>query len=281
MTILLAVLNTEAICKKTILVLLDDSTIWQSSNEGFTWEQKVPGERFLGFYMHSHSNERAYLITESSRYFYTTDGGQQWHEQNAPSRPNAFGVPVLRFQPDSEYIMWIGDVGCDGSAENCHVQAKYSHDHGRRWQFIEDYVLNCDWARDKELLVDPNQILCESYQNKQGSQRSFGKENALQLISGRDYYGKKTKLFEHVVGFTKFSEYLIVAEVSCVEFNDCLHMRKLKCGKYLPAKNALDLQVSLDGLTFATGKFPPGMHPDTHVCPLVLVTVYSFIELNA
>ena len=50
------------------------------------------------------------------------------------------------------------------------------------------------------------------------------------------------------------------------------------CQKYLPAKNALDLQVSLDGLTFATGKFPPGMHPDTHVCPSVLATVYSLIN---
>jgi photosystem II stability/assembly factor-like uncharacterized protein len=229
----------------TILVLLDDNTIWQSSNEGFTWELKFPGERFLGFYMHTHSNERAYLITESSKYFYTTDRGQWWHPQNAPARPNTFGVPALRFQPRSDLLIWIGDVGCDGSAENCRAQAQYSRDHGRNWKFIEDYVLNCDWARDKELHVAQNQILCESYQNKQGSQRFFGNDNALQLISGRDYYSKKTKLFEHVVGFTKFSEYLIVAE-------------------YLPTKNALDLQVSLDGLTFATGRFPPGMHPDTH-----------------
>ena len=125
---------------------------------------------------------------------------------------------ALRFQPRSDDLIWIGDVDCEGSAENCRAQARYSRDHGRHWQFIEDYVLNCDWARDKELLVDPNQILCESYKNKQGSQRLFGNDNPLQLISGRDYYGKQTKLFEHVVGFTKFSEYLIVAEVSCVNF---------------------------------------------------------------
>ncbi|KAG6381823.1 hypothetical protein JVT61DRAFT_432 [Boletus reticuloceps] len=229
----------------TILILLDDNTIWQSSNEGLTWEQRFPGERFLGFHMHSHSNERAYLITESPKYFYTTDGGKFWHEQNAPSRPNTFGVPTLRFQPRTDLIIWIGDVGCDGNAQDCRAEAQYSSNNGRHWQFIEGYVHNCDWARDKELLVDQNQILCESYQTKQGSQRLFGNDNALQLISGRDYYGKKTKLFEHIVGFTKFSEYLIVAE-------------------YLPARNSLELQVSLDGVTFATGKFPPGMHPETH-----------------
>jgi hypothetical protein len=33
----------------------------------------------------------------------------------------------------------------------------------------------------------------------------------------------------------------------------------------LPARGTLDLQVSLDGRTFATGRFPPNMHPDTHV----------------
>ena len=63
------------------------------------------------------------------------------------------------------------------------------------------------------MLVDPNQIICESYKTKQGNQRFFGLENPLQLISGTDFYRRKSKLFDHVVGFAKFSEYLIVAEV--------------------------------------------------------------------
>ena len=228
--------------------------------------------------MHTHSNERAYLISESRYFFYTTNGGQHWHKQNTPSLPNRFGAAVLRFQPRSDSLIWIGEVGCDGNGESCHAQAQYSRDNGRNWQFIEDYVLNCDWARDKELLVDPNQILCESYQNKQGSQRLFGPDNALQLISGRDYYSKKTKLFEHVVGFTKFSEYLIVAQVSVTSLLRVFVCDVFTFGQYLPARNALDLQVSLDGLTFATGKFPPGMHPDTHVCPVVFTGVHSVVD---
>ncbi|KAF9236110.1 hypothetical protein BU15DRAFT_64296 [Melanogaster broomeanus] len=208
----------------TILVRLSDNTIWQSSNEGFTWDQKFPGERFLAFYMHTHTNQRAYLITDTEKFFYTSDGGRDWHSLSAPSPPNSFGAAVLRFQPRSDYLIWVGNVGCAGTAENCRAEAQFSRDNGRSWNFIEDYLVNCDWARDDELLVDWTQIICESYQNKQGSQ----------LISGRDYFDKKTKLFEHVVGFTKFSEFLIVAE------------------------------VSLDGRTFAAGQFPPGMHPNTH-----------------
>lgn len=229
----------------TILVRLSDHTIWQSSNEGLTWEQKYPDERFLVFYMNTHTNDRAYLITDTSKYYYTTDGGRFWHEANAPSRPNTFRANVLSFQPRSDYLIWVGDVGCDGTGEQCRAEAQYTRDHGRRWQFIDDYVVNCAWARDEELKIDMTQILCESYLHKEGSQRMFGRSNPLQLISGWDYYGKKTKLFDHVVGFTKFSEFLIVAE-------------------YLPQRNALDLQVSLDGRTFAEGQFPPGMHPNTH-----------------
>jgi len=33
----------------------------------------------------------------------------------------------------------------------------------------------------------------------------------------------------------------------------------------LPSKGTLELQVSLDGNRFASGKFPPSMHPETHV----------------
>ncbi|TFY78544.1 hypothetical protein EWM64_g5467 [Hericium alpestre] len=100
-------------------------------------------------------------------------------------------------------------------------------------------------ARDAELRVDPAQIICESYKDKAGSQRFFSRENPLQLIGGTDFFNKKTKLFDHVVGFTKFSEYLIVAQ-------------------YVPERRSLDLQVSLDGRTFAEGQFPPNMRPDQH-----------------
>ena len=33
------------------------------------------------------------------------------------------------------------------------------------------------------------------------------------LVSGCDFFKKKVKIFDEVVGFAKFSEYLIVAEV--------------------------------------------------------------------
>ncbi|KAG0704558.1 hypothetical protein DFH29DRAFT_910863 [Suillus ampliporus] len=231
---------------KTVLVRLADFSIWQSSNEGYTWDRKFEEEHFLAFYMHAHNDQRAYLLTDTNKFYYTTNAGAAWHTLNAPSPPNTFGAQVLRFHSTrSDYVIWIGNVDCQSGLDHCRAQAQYTPNNGRDWKLVEDYVVNCDWARDDELRIDPSQIICESYENKQGSQVFFGKENALQLVSGTNYFGTKTKLFDHVVGFTKFSEFLIVAE-------------------YLPMRGTLNLQVSLDGRTFASGNFPPGMHPDSH-----------------
>ncbi|EIM80281.1 Oligoxyloglucan reducing end-specific cellobiohydrolase [Stereum hirsutum FP-91666 SS1] len=230
----------------TILVRLDDKSMWQSSNEGYTWNQLLPGTNFLAFYHHSFTPDRAYLITDTKRYHYTTDGGRSWNELEAPYPPNSFGLQVLHFNPvNSDYLIWTGNVDCASFGDDCHAEAYYTRDNGRRWDLVEKYVRNCAWARDSELLVDPSQIICESYRDKQGSQRFFGTNNPLELISGTQFFGKKTKLFDQVVGFAKFSEYLIVAE-------------------YLPQARSLDLQVSLDGRTFAAGMFPPNMRPEQH-----------------
>jgi len=78
---------------------------------------------------------------------------------------------------------------------------------------IDTYVRNCAWARDSELYVDPTQIMCESYRDKSGNQRFFNINNPLELVMGGQYYRNKRRMFEQVVGFAKFSEYLIVAEV--------------------------------------------------------------------
>jgi hypothetical protein len=201
----------------TVLVRLRDGSIWQSSNEGYTWNRLFPEETFLAFYHHPFTSDRAYLITSSTKFYYTTDTGRSWYYLTAPNSPNTFGGQVLHFHSDrSDWIIWTGDVGCsgDGSGADCHAEAYYSRDNGRRWFLVEKYVRNCAWARDKGLRVDPSQILCESYRDKTGSQRFFQMAtNPMQLVSGRDFFNKKVKVFDEIVGFTKFSEYLIVAEV--------------------------------------------------------------------
>ncbi|KAF6760894.1 vacuolar protein sorting/targeting protein 10 [Ephemerocybe angulata] len=230
----------------TILVRLADQTMWQSSSEGYVWKQIHPELRFLAFYHHKYSNERAFLITDTETVVYTTDTGRTWNKFKAPSPPNTFGGQALRFNPvDTDYILWVGNKGCTGNQQGCHAEAQLSRDNGRRWTFVEKYVRNCAFARDKDINTDPTEILCESYKTKKGNQRFFKADNPMELVVGSNYFSKKQKLFDQVVGFAKFSEFLVVAEMDA-------------------EKRALALQVSLDGTHFASGQFPPSMHPETH-----------------
>ncbi|KAJ6487924.1 hypothetical protein C8R45DRAFT_1074424 [Mycena sanguinolenta] len=220
---------------KTALVRLADYSIWQSSDEGYTWRQIFPQERFLTFYHHKYSSDRAYLITNTNRFYITTDSGRTWRQLFAPTPPNTFRAQVLRFHPDSDRLIWTGNRDCDGPlARNCHAEAQYSRDDGRHWTFVENYVVTCAWRKDAQLDADPTAILCESYRDKTGNQRFFQADNPLALVEGSAYFTKRKKIFDQVIGFAKFSEFLVVAE------------------------------VSLDGVKFATGMFPPSMHPETH-----------------
>jgi Sortilin, neurotensin receptor 3, len=189
--------------------------MWISSNEGYAWTQLRFEDisRFLVFYHHKYSPDRAYLITDSEKFFYTTDTGRTWNVARAPTPPNTFGAVVLHFHPNSDMLIWTGNKDCSGP--NCRAEAQFTRDNGRTWSFVEDYVRNCAFAKDKQLEADPTEIVCESYKVKQGSQRLVSFNNPLELVVGRNYFEKGTRrtLFENVVGFTKFSEFLVVAEV--------------------------------------------------------------------
>ncbi|WWD19083.1 hypothetical protein CI109_103541 [Kwoniella shandongensis] len=229
---------------QTILLQLSDGSLMQSSNEGFSWKQLFEKETFLGVTMHSFSYERAYLLTNSRKIYYTTDTGKSWNSISTPMDPNNLGIPILDFHPTKpDWLIYTGSIDCQNTlSTSCRAVAYYSTDHGRRWKKIEEYVRNCAWARDKRLKIDEREIICESYRNKKGSQTS-GDYNPIELIAGANYYSKKIKLFDAVVGFASFAEYLLVAQLN-------------------ELAGTLTLQVSLDGYHFSEGQFPPNMRID-------------------
>jgi len=167
-------------------------------------------------YMNTYWDGRAYLITNSKKIYMTTDVGQTWIQMNVPMEANILGVSVMNFHPlQTDWLIWTGSIGCaSGSSGDCKVVAFYSTNHGRSWTEFESYVRQCSWARDKELKIDERQIICESYRDKKGNQMLGNSGNPLELVLGRNFYKDKVKLFNNVVGFARFSEYLLVAEVS-------------------------------------------------------------------
>ncbi|KAL7422736.1 vacuolar protein sorting/targeting protein PEP1 [Cryptotrichosporon argae] len=251
---------------QVVLLHLADASVWQSSNEGFSWKPLYPSDTFLAVTIHPFASDRAYLVTNTRTIYYTTDTGRNWHTMTAPMDPNSLGIPLLQFHPTKpDWLIFTGSVDCAATlSTKCHAEAFYSTDHGRRWKSIDKYVRTCAWARDERLKIDEREILCESYRDKKGSQKS-GDYNPLELVAGANYYSKKIKLFDAVVGFATFSEYLLVAQLN---------------------ENAgtLSLQVSLDGNHFAEGQFPPNMRIDNHAYTILessTDSVFLHMTMNA
>ncbi|GAA6008486.1 vacuolar protein sorting/targeting protein 10 [Rhodotorula paludigena] len=227
----------------TLLAFTNKNRVWQSSNEGFSWHEVINGAHIVAMTIHAYSRDRAYLITESRTVHYTTDKGASWNSFQAPADPNGLGVPLLDFHPlRPDWLIWTGQINCgDGDSSTCRAVAYMSKDNGRSWSKLEEYVRTCSWGRDKKLRIDEKVIFCESYRDKKGSQRAaLNNRNPLQLVAGDYFYSKKRTLFENIVGFATFEEYMVVAEVH-------------------ENSHAINLQISLDGKTFALARFPPNM----------------------
>lgn len=164
--------------------------------------------------MHTYAADRAYLVTNQRKIYYTTDTGRSWNTISTPMDANNLDISILSFHPTKpDWLIYTGSVDCQSTlSTSCHAVAFYSTNHGRSWKKIDEYVRGCVWARDARLRIDEREILCESYKIKKGSQVG-GDHNPLEFIAGSDYYSKKVKLFDAIVGFATFSEYLLVAQV--------------------------------------------------------------------
>ncbi|ORY88169.1 putative signal sequence binding protein [Leucosporidium creatinivorum] len=229
---------------KTIVAFTTQNRVWQSSNEGFSWNQVANGAHIVAMTMHAYSKDRAYLITESRTVHYTTDKGNSWNTFTAPNDPNSLGIPLLDFHPlRPDWLIWTGQQSCsETDSTNCRAIAFYTKDNGRNWYKVDEYVRICSWGRDKKLRIDEKIIFCESYRDKKGSQRAvYANNNPLQLVAGDYFYSNKKVLFPSIVGFATFEEYMVVAEI-------------------YEATRAIGLKVSLNGKDFALARFPPNMH---------------------
>ncbi|CAD6935704.1 unnamed protein product, partial [Tilletia controversa] len=228
-----------------------DGSIWLSSNEGLTWNalKDVGGDHgdghALGVIPHRYSHDRAYLIGRGRRVWYTTDRGSNWGVFDAPDVPNSMGLNLLEFNPrNPDWLIWSGQYDCEHiSSPNCRARAWYSTDGGNYWEKLDEYVKTCAWPHIEHFKENPQTIICESYKSKSGSQRSFTQaNNPLELIVGDKFYKSKKKIFDNVVDFATFSEFILVGEL-------------------LDKGTTLRMQVSLNGRDFTPPVFPPSMSP--------------------
>ncbi|KAH8832167.1 hypothetical protein DL96DRAFT_1678366 [Flagelloscypha sp. PMI_526] len=243
----------------TILAFLNDGHIWQSNNEG---------------------HNRAYLLTNTSTFYWTTDTGATWIKALAPSRPNTFGHPVLNFHPNSDYLIWLGEVqffalrvlpsliiskeNCSETVSaDCHAVAWYSTSNGHKWTFLEQYIKTCSWTSDDFVETDPNQIICESYAQKSGNQKE--EPGLPDLITAEDFYqrARQRNMLQHIISFTRHNEFMVVTTID-------------------PDTHEIELQISPPAFHWATAQFPPSTHPQNHTTILDSTTrsLFTVISIN-
>ncbi|KAK0528682.1 vacuolar protein sorting/targeting protein PEP1 [Tilletia horrida] len=234
-----------------VIAHCSDGTIWLSRNDGMDWKalEGIGGDNGDGHAIavipHRFAHERAYLISRGQRVWYTDDRGYTWKPFDAPDKPNTMGLSVLQFHAQQpNWLIWTGQYQCETVfSPSCRARAWYSLDGGENWNKIDEYVKTCAWATEHHFNANPQTIICESFKNKKGSQLSFDKNNnVLELIVGDKFYNSRRKLFDNVVDFAFFSEFLLVGELR-------------------DKATSLRMQVSLNGQTFATPEFPPNMSP--------------------
>ncbi|CAH7670748.1 hypothetical protein PPACK8108_LOCUS5483 [Phakopsora pachyrhizi] len=225
----------------TILVFTSENQVWQSNNQGYSWDEPIKNAKFISMQIHPYSRDRAYLISPDQTIYYTTDKGSSWNNLKTPMSPNLLGLPLLDFHPTrSDWLIWSGSEGClSREKANCKAVAFYTKDNGRYWSKIDDYVRVCSWGRDKKFKVEERAIYCESYLHKRGSQMGMT-DNPLRLILGRNFYSDRKTLFDSIVGFATFEEFMVVAQV-------------------VDNGGRLKLFASMDGSSFALAQFPPNL----------------------
>lgn len=248
----------------SILVRLSDNSIRHSETGGLTWSQLFPEELSANeFYYHQFDDDRAYLTTRSNKFYYTTDAGRSWQVHFGPTPPNIFKIPVFRFHPTHpDYLLWIGTEGCEGNFIECRIVAYRSLNHGRTWDFVEDYVDNCVWETLSTPFSDPTRIICSSFREKGGDPMMFREENPLELISGyhSEHEANKAKLLDRIDVFGESAGYLTASDVSSWAIQILLQIQ--------PDKQEQELYVSFNGTALAKALLPLG------------VEVWSFIDVS-
>ncbi|KIM23057.1 hypothetical protein M408DRAFT_266851 [Serendipita vermifera MAFF 305830] len=227
---------------KTILVQ-SWSGIWKSLNEGFSWSKiSLDTETYTSVLIHPYDESRAYLLTATGTYHYTTDAGDTWNTGTGPTGAKGYMMPELAFHPTQPgYLIWSDYVGCSyESRENCHVESYLSLDDGGNWKLIETYVERCDFAEPLGSSFFKNGIICASHRDKTGPQRGSEEWNPLEVTISYDWYETKGKLFDHIIGFENSGNLTFVASILLDTFS-------------------LDPYVSVDGRGFVKASFPPNV----------------------
>ncbi|KAF9411469.1 vacuolar protein sorting/targeting protein PEP1, partial [Entomortierella beljakovae] len=217
--------------------------VYISANDGKNWNQVEVNGVVTGLHQNTYSDNVAIIGTSGDRHYLTQDRGVNWDEIKLPlpsaARTFANRLSPWSFHPfEPEWIIHLAEAECDlDNSRHCHVEAFYTKDAGKTWVPLAQWVKSCKWAQEKGFkIVDYEGIYCEQFDDHSVSQKTL-MGTPVQLIYTQNYMSTQETLFDTIIGYATYSEYLVVAE-------------------FVPRMRALRVAVSKDGTNFELVHYP-------------------------
>lgn len=241
---------------ETVVMQIDAETVYKSHNHGASWTRILEDEDIIAIIPHKYFADWVYFLTPSRKAFLTKDRAKTVHEITMPTPPNNLRKPILDFHSTkSSWLLFTGMKGCERlSTDKCRAVTYYTEDGGSSWDVLRDYVDNCQYIGTTKVESNANLIYCAAWSE------NTDHPGDLELFSSVDYFGSSVRLFESIVGFAVFEEFVVVAEVFEATY--------------------LRMHASIDGETFAHGHFPPKFNVDHQQAYTVLDSVTKSIFLH-
>lgn len=224
---------------ETIIMRTDRREVWTTHDHGKHWSQPtdLKDEEILAIYPHQYINERVYLITPSTKVFYSKDGAKDFHSFTAKTDPNQKGVQVLSFHPSQpDWLIWTGGEDCKSGGKGCQTVAQTSQNNGHEWKSLLSAVRKCQFVYMEDQGRSDQLVYCEQFENED-------EDSSLLLLSSEDWFSHKKELKRDVINFATMEEYIVVA------------VRDKE-------QESLKVDTSIDGERFADAQFPTNFQVD-------------------
>lgn len=224
---------------RNMIGLDDNHIVWSSYDEGRTWRQQttIPPTEARYMIPHAFDESRLILAGSNKKHWKTSDSGKTYVSFTTPLEP-AFNSLDLALSFHVDKPAWLLFVGKKCDVTPCVNELHFSDDFGSTWFRLGGgslIVESCIFGRSsKKFVSNTDAIFCTTppKRNQDGMWYS-------DLIMSTDNFGTHKTVFSQMSNFIIIDKVLLVAVVSDDE--------------------DIDLHVSLDGVTFAEAKFPPGV----------------------
>ncbi|KAK0612991.1 hypothetical protein B0T17DRAFT_511348 [Bombardia bombarda] len=146
---------------------IPDNTVYRSDDAGVKWKavEGVPEDEAWLLYLHAYDPTRAYILTQGTKHYRTSDRGKTWKSFQAGAEIGFSTGEILQFHAaDPDRIIFNG-MRCSGL--DCQDVATYTTDGFETdGKILRTGISSCSWAKSSDLFttgdkdLDKNRVLC-------------------------------------------------------------------------------------------------------------------------